>query len=49
MTAAVERLSIGGPLEPWRRLGLFVTDDGLIPLFGRRTITTSLNRALQPR
>ena len=26
---AVEWLTVGGPVEPWRRLGLFVTDDGL--------------------
>ena len=34
MTAAVEWLTVGGPVEPWRRLGLVVTDGGLIPLFG---------------
>ncbi len=34
MTATVEWLTIGGPVDPWRRLGLVVTDDGLVPLFG---------------
>ena len=34
MTARVEWLAVGGPVEPWRRLGLLVGDDGLVPLFG---------------
>lgn len=34
MTAArAEWLTVGGPVEPWERLGL-VVHDGLIPLFG---------------
>ncbi len=31
--ARAEWLAVGGPIEPWRRLGL-VDVDGLIPLFG---------------
>jgi hypothetical protein len=30
----VEWLTVGGPAEPWRDLGLIVDDDGVIPLFG---------------
>ena len=33
MTARAEWLTVGGPVEPWRRLGLVVAD-GLVPLFG---------------
>ena len=32
-SARVEWLTVGGPIEPWRRLGL-VDVDGLVPLFG---------------
>jgi len=34
MTARVEWLDVGGPVDPWRRLGLVVADDGLVPLVG---------------
>ena len=30
----VEWLTLGGPVTPWRELGLLVDDDGLVPLFG---------------
>lgn len=30
----VEWLTVGGPVEPWRQLGLVVDDDGMVPLFG---------------
>jgi hypothetical protein len=33
VTTRVEWLTVGGPAEPWARLGL-VVHDGLIPLFG---------------
>jgi hypothetical protein len=33
VTTRVEWLTVGGPVEPWERLGL-VVHDGLIPLFG---------------
>ncbi len=33
MTTRVEWITVGGPVEPWERLGL-VVHDGLIPLFG---------------
>jgi hypothetical protein len=33
VTARVEWLTVGGPVEPWQRLGL-VVHEGLIPLFG---------------
>jgi hypothetical protein len=33
VTVRVEWLTVGGPLEPWERLGLVVVD-GTIPLFG---------------
>ena len=33
-TARVEWLTITGDIDTWRSLGLSVTDDGLIPLFG---------------
>ncbi len=33
MTVHAEWLVVGGPVEPWQRLGLVVSD-GLIPLFG---------------
>ena len=32
--ATVERIVVGGPIEPWERLGLRVTDDGVISLRG---------------
>lgn len=30
----VEWLTVGGPVEPWRDLGLVADHDGLVPLFG---------------
>jgi hypothetical protein len=33
VSARVEWLTVGGPVEPWQRLGL-VVHDGLVPLFG---------------
>ncbi len=34
MTARAEWLTVGGPVEPWRDLGLVVDDGGLVALFG---------------
>ena len=34
MTSRAEWLTVGGPVEPWRDLGLVVDDDGLVALFG---------------
>lgn len=34
MTARVEWLTVGGPRDPWRRLGLHVDGDGEVSLFG---------------
>ena len=45
MTAVrAEWLTVGGPIEPWTRLGL-VAVDGLIPLFGTGIRVTGDERA----
>ena len=44
MSVRVEWLTVGGPVEPWQRLGLTVVD-GTVPLFGTGI---RIDESLQP-